>query len=270
MVLVFVVSLCALANYIVQPFTPFPQIIGHNCGEAISIAPQSYDPDQGELCLWQAYTSCKTSTLVFVFRGVDTGVTHAITVQPRSGGCAVTVTSQWYTAKYGGRAITTITCTGIQQKTDGLLLTACGKSGDLYLPPRPAEQVGHVCGDVTSSDGVVAAWQIISQDTVASVENCFWQAYSACAQPATLLYDRHESTSSGGDATFNGSHTLTVQMVNGACALADTWSLGSHTNQPPTRYTCANLTRKAGGGLIAHACGLEDDVVIPPATPQSN
>ncbi len=82
------------------PVLPLPaiKIIGHNCGHVyqgdfIGARSGVYDSDQGELCLWRAYTTCHTSTLIVDTIWLETSETDAITIQSTAGHCAVTDTS---------------------------------------------------------------------------------------------------------------------------------------------------------------------------------
>jgi hypothetical protein len=246
---------------------PFPQIVGHNCGEA---APRS-DPLEAQQCFWQAYLQCHAATLVFTFFALDEGTTtHAITVQRTNGQCALTDAVQSHTGGpvLGTEIVTTYTCSGLTQQTRGLLLTGCGREGNVYLPPRPAVQLGVVCGEVDNVNNSIYAGYDgvdgIGLETVARVEACFWQAYTTCTQPYTLVYTL--------ESTSGPRYTLVVQRQDGACGMSvsEISTASSQDNVPPTYYPCAALTRLSNGGLVAHDCGPAGTITISPATPPSN
>lgn len=118
-------------------------IIGQNCGTVQQGLGGTFavgDPSGPETCLWQAYMHCKTATLVFTQFGVDTGDTHTITVERQGGTCAVFDAEQGYSANFGGSrsGITTHTCSGLQQRDGGLIVTGCGAEGDINIPPAPS------------------------------------------------------------------------------------------------------------------------------------
>jgi hypothetical protein len=242
--------------------TPYPRIVGKNCGQAFSGygGTTSVDPDQAEQCFWNAYATCQTATIVFELHGVDTGETHAITVQRRDTNCTLTDAVQGFSDNFGGSRsrVTTYRCLSLQQQHGGLLLSGCVGERDLYVPPRPPEQVGHVCGIVENTYNVVARGVAFANNySVAQIEDCFWQAYMACTHPATLIYQSDHET---GELT---THTLVAQEQGGTCTVTDAVQGLSQ----PEVYTCAVLTQIAGGGLVAHGCGAEGDLTIPRASP---
>src|SRR5260370_16480896 len=73
--------------------SPPPPIIGRNCGlVTYRVGPDPLavsDPDEAENCLWGAYTTCQTATVVYDEAGVDTTDTHTITVQFKNGGSSL-------------------------------------------------------------------------------------------------------------------------------------------------------------------------------------
>jgi hypothetical protein len=157
---------------------PFLQIVGHNCGVA---APHSV-PLEAQQCFWQAYHQCQAATLVFIFFALDEGTTtHAITVQRTNGRCTLSDAVQSHNGGpvWGTDTVTTYTCSALTQQTGGLLLTDCGREGNVYLPPRPVEQIGLVCGEVDyEPHSIYAGYDGVDDlqpETVARVENCFWQ-----------------------------------------------------------------------------------------------
>lgn len=253
-------------------FSPFPQIVGQNCGEASSGDIRlSDDPDQGEHCLWQAYTSCRAATLVFRFQYIDFGSVHAITVQPHGGACAFSDSVQGFSENFGGSksSVTTYQCAGLQQQNGGLLLSACGKAGDVFLPPRPAEQAGTVCGRVENESRTVYAGAEAPPSSVADVEDCFWQAHAGCAQAATLIYTTDQplgdsSTSFSDIAGVIWTHNVVTQRQAGSCVISDTVLVNGKVLKT---YQCGSMARRSGGGLILRGCGMEGDLTIPPATP---
>lgn len=249
-----------------------PQIVGQNCGQVAAgrmllIGEQVQDLDDGEACLWQAYTTCKTATLVYVIQGVDTEAKHTITVRPKSGACAVADILQSYAASLGARSShSDFDCARMARQTEGLLIEECGEHGNLLVPARPAQQVGHVCGEMfqplrnTSPSGI-GPFSAVRGVTVASMEACFWQAYTTCARPSTLVYWRLGVTS----GPINSGDTFVVQRVNGVCSLTDasTNLRDAHGSLILTPAGCVSLTRARDGGLVARGCGPLGDIMIP-------
>jgi hypothetical protein len=112
-VLVLGAAVYAIASMAGFSLAPYPRIVGQNCGAVNSgDSTVSYDPDEAEQCLWQAYTVCQTATLVFTSHGVDIGVVHVVSVQRINGGCAVTDAAQGYSDNGGGSRsrVTTYQC----------------------------------------------------------------------------------------------------------------------------------------------------------------
>ncbi|HEU0026630.1 MAG TPA: hypothetical protein VFQ25_05895 [Ktedonobacterales bacterium] len=273
-VLVICSAPCALARLQGWYFQPFPQIIGQNCGRALN----NYDPDQAALCLWRAYTACRAATLVYISQGVDSRSTSAITVQPKAGGCAVTDVIQGanriFPTNIVPAPVLTHQCAGMRQQNGGLLLSRCGgKSVDYYLPPRPTEQIGHVCGVIDNQYATpyaLASDAVGEQATVTGIEDCFWQAYVSCARPSTLVMNARAMLPRNANADAFATHNLVAQDSPGSCALTDTVVERDAPNtQSRVTYTCASLAHAAGGGLVARACGAEGDLTIPPAPPLS-
>lgn len=263
---------CALARLSGWYFTPFPQIAGQNCGRAMN----DYDPDQAELCLWRAYTACRAATLVYISQGVDSRSTDVITVQPKSGGCAVMDirqgTNRFFPTNIVPAPLMTYQCAGMRQQNGGLLLSGCGgKRIDYYLPPRPPEQIGHVCGVIDNEYGAsyaLARGAVGERATIAGIEDCFWRAYLTCARPSTLVIIELATPPENASTGASASHNLVAQGSPGSCALTDTVvERDASHNQARATYTCARLTRDAAGGLMAQGCGAESDVTIPPAPP---
>ena len=186
----------------------------------------------------------------------------------KAGRCAVTDTWQGYSeGMFGMTTYGSVNqCSGLRQQDGGLLFSACGRFGDLSLPPRPPEQFGHVCGILLDENHAVSS-SPVTQDTESGIEDCFWKAYVSCARPATLIYNNDfrspEPEASGGYE----DHTLVVQPSRSSCALTD---VVAASDQSSGKYTCASLSRTTDGGLVARACGKEGDVIIPPAPPNQN
>jgi hypothetical protein len=121
------------------PVAVGPKVIGQDCGHVSigAVAHVSSNSSAAENCLWQAWTKCQTATLVLTQFGVDTGVTHWITVQPAHGACQVTDTAQYYMVPARlNQPATTYTCAGLARSSDGgLLARDCGADRDLVIPP---------------------------------------------------------------------------------------------------------------------------------------
>lgn len=260
------------------PPLPMPPlaIIGQNCGHLYQgdwpgISGHVYDPDQGELCLWHAYSACHTATLIADFVEVDAGATVAITVRPSNGHCLVI--ARFQESKLGPWITGVIDqCAGLVLQRNGALLLRGCNAGDLALFPRPSEQVGHVCGILLNSNHTVVsiAPPYDAQTSVAEVEACFWRASRTCARPATLVYQVFvsDTTDTAGISNFSlTEHTLVVQPSRGACELTDAVIISS----PPAttskaHYTCASMRLDSDGSLIARGCGAEGQIIITSAT----
>jgi hypothetical protein len=238
--------------------SPPPPIIGRKCGLAtyrIGLDPLGVsDPDEAENCLWQAYTTCQTATVVYDEAGVDTSDTHTITVQSKSGVCSVSDVAQYYMGN-NGPTTRTYACSGLRQSAaGGLLATDCGDEGDLKFHPRPPEQAGHVCGELFQ--GTVEIGAGYNGLSVSQVEACFWRAYLTCT-PATLLY------SAAGRFYF--MRTFTIQPSGSACKINDSSRQAGTTPNTTTLTTvaCAGLAQRDGGLLISR-CGSDGTIFVPP------
>jgi hypothetical protein len=254
----------------------FPQIVGQNCGEASTAGNVSRDPEKGELCLWHAYLRCRTATLVFAYEDVDTGSTHAITVQPGTHGCAITDNVEERGGHFPSLIVTTYQCTGLEQYAGWLVVTSCGTEGDVGLPPSlPAAQVGHLCGTITLEATAThsAIVMVRAPATVAGIESCFLKAYTSCTL-ATLIYGTPgvpPEYVTPGVTPSDGLiplHILVVWRPFGTCLLTDGLLLDPW---PPFHawryYDCAGLVPIASGGLVIHSCGAEGDLRLPAGTP---
>src|SRR5260221_11337227 len=155
--------------------SPPPPIIGRNCGLVtyrVGLDPLAVsDPDEAESCLWQAYTTCQTATVVYVEAGFDTTDTHTITVQSKGGGCAVTDVMQFQNAgSSNGPTTQAYACSGLRQSAaGGLLATDSGGEGDLKLHAPPPGQAGHLCGELFQ--GTVAMVAGITGQPINQSEN---------------------------------------------------------------------------------------------------
>lgn len=263
-----------------QATTRFPTIVGQNCGTVHLIhMTQSDDPNHAALCLWRAYTytsssasaSCRVATLVLAVNGIDTGQTHVITIQSNAGRCALTDTTQGYSASIRGRTlpINTYACASLRQQFGGLLLSGCHGERNIYIPPPAGEQASTVCGTITNANHMVSAAgpaQPADASTVAGIEDCLWQAYVSCAYDASLNYEV-DATSGGADPTNARSYTLFLEAYPfGGCGFSYVETV-NHDSQSQTRIKCAKLARQADGGLATQGCDEGVRLVIPPATP---
>jgi hypothetical protein len=238
--------------------SPSPPIIGRNCGlVTYRIGPDPLavsDPDEAESCLWQAYSTCQTATVVYDEAGTDTSDTHTITVQSKTSGCVVSDVAQGFTI-VADASVETYTCSRLAKNADGgLLVIGCGALGDLKLRPRPPEQVGHVCGKVYQYSGGVI--DILTGTPVSQVEECFWRAYQTCT-PATLLFTVAYRL------VF--TRTFTVTSNGAACKIND-YSRQAGTTPNTTILTtvvCGGLAQRDGGLLISR-CGSDGTIFVPP------
>lgn len=253
---------------------PPMKVVGYNCGRVYQgdftgTTNRAYDPDQAERCLWRAYTTCRSSTLIANFQWLESSATYAITILPKARRCVVAITERSYgQGVIGTRIIGSVyQCAGLtQEPSGGLLIRDCGSHYNVELLPRPPQQVGHLCGMLRGDAHAVATMAPPGvQTNVPNIEACFWQAYRNCAQPATLVYV-HMTTSTDTDIPPSVTeHTLVVQPSGGTCALTDAVAVSSSVSPAVVTYTCASLSRDADGSLVARNCGKEHDVMIPSA-----
>jgi hypothetical protein len=277
-------GLVALGRVLAQASVPFPTIVGQNCGTVHLITmTQSDDPDHAALCLWRAYTTsatsttsgasagCHVATLVFADNGIDTGETHVITLQSSAGRCALADTTQAYSANFRGHRfpIRTYACATLRQQFGGLLLSGCARERNIYIPAPTGEQTSTLCGAITNANHTVSVaagpTPTAGAPTVASIEDCFWQAYVSCAYPASLEYEIDEPYGPA-DPTKALSYTLYLEAYpSGGCSFSY-WEI-NHYSQSQTRISCHTLARQPDGGLMTQGCDEGFTLVIPPATP---
>jgi hypothetical protein len=126
--------------------TTTPPSAMHQCG-AVHVAAGRVLPQEAaaasaaESCFTHAYAICQPATLTYTSMGVDTGTTQNFIEHLLSGHCALTDSVQGYSANGGGKTLPTqtYTCSGMQQRTDGLHFTDCGQEGDVLVPAPSAE-----------------------------------------------------------------------------------------------------------------------------------
>lgn len=111
------------------------------CGQVVGLGATyhvSATPSTAETCLWQAYSQCQAATMSYTQQDVDVSTTDAISVRPVGGACSVKMAVQHMalikTSGKGSNNTAMYTCTGIQQRTDGLLITGCGAAGNVHVP----------------------------------------------------------------------------------------------------------------------------------------
>jgi hypothetical protein len=233
--------------------------VGHDCGTVQGIS----DPDEAEKCFWQAYVAqpCAAATLTYIMVDIDLNEIHTITIQPKSGGCAVADTIHGSRGNMLAHTIplATYSCASLQQRDGGgLVIASCGKEGDIAIPARPTDQVGHVCGTIDELYGIVSNSDGTSPN---DIEKCFWQAYTTC-KPSTLL----DNVTTGFVPTT--LHTITIQPAYDLCAVADSVRVSPHMLALPTTYPCTGLIQR-NGGLVVTSCGAFGDIIIPPQSPHS-
>ena len=117
---------------------PLPTPIGQNCG-TLSLpqaTPVSADP---ATCLWNDYIECKTATLTYNYRGLDTSESHVIIVQRGSNGCTVTDTVE--RQNYNGVHTPTVdsyACNGMVPPQNGTFTVyGCGAEGNVTVFLNP-------------------------------------------------------------------------------------------------------------------------------------
>jgi hypothetical protein len=272
--------------------TPFPQIIGQNCGQVehsdldsqqtLEIG-YAFDPNDAEGCLQHAYATCQTATLLYILAGADVGTTYTVTTQCGGGKSRVTDANKTDNPEnpFQFQGVTINHCAGITPSTasydhtvKGLLIYQCGWSADIFLPERPPNQKGLVCGTIHSApqEPVDSGnFYALPGEDPQQVTDCFWQGYTSCVAPSTLVFIVATYANS---VTTWVEHTLIAQPLNGACALTDATTIeivsNTHTNdslKAGLTYTCASLSRDAHTGYItAHHCGAEGDVAVAPPT----
>jgi hypothetical protein len=236
--------------------TPFPGPVGENCGTVQSTGSTALNPtqaSQAEQCLWYAYQTCKTASLAINVSLIDVGSNNLITVRPKNGSCAVTLTSQGWNANghVSDIPVQTYTCASLQPGDGGIVAKGCGSAGDLNVPAWPPQRVGTLCGEIGPGTQRTA--------NLAAID-CFWLALSTCPTPATLIY----TASLAQNAAL--IHTLVIQAINHMCVFNDAVQRGAPVAAPYTVYRCAQAKRTAGGGIVALRCGAEGNVTVLVAT----
>jgi hypothetical protein len=258
------------------------------------------DPQDGERCLQRAYSACQTATLMFVDAVDVVSTDYALITRCGGGKSVVSVTSEFFGDSGPPppftdiRAVTTDQCAGMSQSTEsydyadyaikGLLINQCNSGRNVFLPARPENQQGNVCGTLRSDQGRFTSLSVTGSPSDPpdafdgsqvnpQVEDCFWRAYTNCSAPTTMVYI---VITDANDVTTSMEHTLVVQPTNGTCTLTDatyieiiTASGIGGSNHPGPTYTCASLTRDMNGYLTARHCGAEGDVMIAPPTPSA-
>lgn len=292
--------------------TPFPHVVGQNCGEVYNGAMyaqmslehlNAVDPHNSEECLQRAYAACQTATLIFNSSNGLASTAFALVTRCGGGKSVVSVSSEFFgdsgpPPPFSDYSVATVQCAGMSQGIDlsneyyevnGLIISHCKSGGNEFFPARPASQKGNVCGTLRNERGALTSlsvsgippdppYAMVQPRNDPTVGQCFWQAYTTCAAPATLVYI---VATGANNVTTSTEHTLVAQPINGACSLTDATYMetlmpvtsGAYdeaTDKTGPTYTCASLTRDpATGYLTAHHCGAEGDVVIAPSSPSA-
>ncbi len=108
-----------------------------NCG-TVSVIAQDRPTDpaalNAEKCFQSAYTACVlNTTLTFDVGGTDLVSETTFTLQ-KGAPCGISGVTQT-TIVPARQATTSFTCTRLIEKDGGLLFLACGKAGDIFIPP---------------------------------------------------------------------------------------------------------------------------------------
>ena len=114
-----------------------PQVRGRPCGIIVMLGPNAPgDPLAlpAETCFAQAYQQCTTATLIVRVMGVDSGVLHTLTIENVNGKCTVSDNSLSYNVSLRSEVNKTVQCAGVEQSASGLVIKACGDTGDLLVP----------------------------------------------------------------------------------------------------------------------------------------
>ncbi len=108
-----------------------------DCGQVMMLGPnppRDATALQSEQCFWQAFQQCRAAVLSVVIRGVDAGTTHRFTIQKAGSACGLNDTVQTSVIPLRTPAVQSLTCANFTQKDGGLLFTACGDRGDIFVP----------------------------------------------------------------------------------------------------------------------------------------
>ncbi len=119
-----------------QP-TPVPDGAGRSCG-TVSVIAQDRPTDpaalQVEQCFQTAYAACEAdTTMILETHGVDTLGKTTFTIKSGSP-CGISGVTA-FTIVPRRQTTTPFTCARLGAKDGGLLFVACGKSGDIFVPP---------------------------------------------------------------------------------------------------------------------------------------
>ncbi len=101
---------------------------------SLEVPPGDTRAERVETCLWQAFQHCRPATLVFINNSPGTALIRTFTIFSNNGACSISDARQQRSASNPPSVAETYTCTGLVQKPGGLLFTACGKDGDVFVP----------------------------------------------------------------------------------------------------------------------------------------
>lgn len=120
------------------------QATQRNCGVVhtmhLLIVPADVNHAKGvEDCFWQAFQQCAPATMIYSQNSLDTGTIHNFSIKNVNGKCTITDGVQHFIAPHPARSMTTYTCAGVTQQTEGLRFISCGEAGNVLVPSVGAQ-----------------------------------------------------------------------------------------------------------------------------------
>jgi hypothetical protein len=109
---------------------PSPPQVGQVC--AVTTINSGY-----RRCFWQAYQTCKPTTISAMFGGQPADVMESVTAQSLHGQCVLTAYAQFaepFNAATLAETTVTATCTDARQQNNEIVVGGCGSLGDLIFP----------------------------------------------------------------------------------------------------------------------------------------
>jgi hypothetical protein len=134
-----------LGSAVLQSLQPYPQLVGKNCGaNTTGEGGTAGDFTASEQCLWNAYETCQAATLVSQNVGLDSSLTHAVSVQQQGVNCTVMDITQGVveSGPFSQPTRHSFHCRSIEQQARGLVVLGCGAEGDVTIPASPSLALG--------------------------------------------------------------------------------------------------------------------------------
>jgi hypothetical protein len=137
LILTFLPILCVLIAsgwYWYSTIHPSPP--GTSCGSVVRTSNgfNSQAASEAESCFAQAFQDCQGMSLTYAESGTDTTSNYQFWPAPENGLC--NVRGKLINNVNGSASTMYLTCTTMQKKTDGLLISGCGANTNSILIPK--------------------------------------------------------------------------------------------------------------------------------------